>query len=122
MPKTRFINLFIEENPGCPEGCDLRFAAAGEPRRVTWVRPEEGAAAVCGVSGWSSAGGGSPCPAFAVPVEDSGAGVSILIYGGDRGLRLTPPGGAPYGEPYLLLSDPELAGDETTLPRPVQKG
>lgn len=123
MPRTRFIDLFIEENPNCPAGCDLRFSAAGEPRRVTWVRPEEGeAAAVCGVSGWSSAGGGSVSPAFAVPVEDSGAGVSILIYGGDWGLRLTPPGGPPYGEPFLLLSDPGLAGDEATLSRTAQKG
>ena len=60
----------------------------------------------CEVSGWSSAGDGSSCPARAVPVEDSGAGVATLLYGGDWGLRLTPRDGrAPFGEPYLLLDD-----------------
>jgi hypothetical protein len=72
---------------------------------VTAVRYQgEAGEAACDVAGWSSAGGGSPCAAWAVPVEDSGAGVSTLVYGGDWGLRLTPrDGGAPFGEPYLLL-------------------
>ena len=60
----------------------------------------------CEVVGWTSRDGGAPCPAYAVPVEDSGAGVATLIYGGDWGLRLTPKDGRPpFGEPYLLLDD-----------------
>lgn len=113
MAATRFINLFIDPNPNCPEGCDLRFSACGDPRRVTWVRREDGDDSVFDVVGWSSAGGGSPCDAWAAPVEDSGAGVSILVYGGDWGLRLTPrDGGDPSGEPYLLLADEGQAGSD----------
>jgi hypothetical protein len=111
MAAPRTIDLFIDPNPNCPEGCDLRFSACGEPRRVTWVRPGGGDAAACDVYGWSSAGGGTPCAAWAAPVEDSGAGISILVYGGDWGLRLAPRDGRPaFGEPYLLLADPEQAG------------
>ena len=58
----------------------------------------------CDVAGWSSAADGTPCPARAVSVEDSGAGVATLVYGGDWGLRLLPRDGRePFGEPYLLL-------------------
>lgn len=111
MPAGRFINLFIDPNPNCPEGCDLRFAASGAPGRVTWVRREDDS--ICDVAGWSSAGGGSTCPALAVPVEDSGAGVSILVYGGDWGLRILPRDGSPpYGEPFLLLADMTRMGAE----------
>ena len=108
---ARFINLFIDPNPNCPEGCDLRFSASGASRPVTWVRREDGT--VCDVSGWSSRDGGSACAAHATPVEDSGAGVSLLVHGGDWGLRLTPRGGGPAsGEPYLLLDDAAQCGDD----------
>jgi hypothetical protein len=111
MAEQRSINLFIDPNPNCQDGCDLRFLACGEPRRVTWVRPGEDGTPVCDVTGWSSAGGGTACAAWAAPVEDSGAGISVLVYGGDWGLRLTPRDGRPpFGEPYLLLAEPEQAG------------
>jgi hypothetical protein len=113
MPTLRTISLFIEPNPNCPEGCDQRFSACGEPRPVTWVRHSSGddESILCDVFGWSSAGGGSPCPARAVAVEDSSSGVSTLVYGGDWGLRLTPRGGGePFGAPYLLLADAGMAG------------
>lgn len=72
------------------------WAGAGEP-------------VLCDVAGWSSAGGGTPCQALAAPVEDSGAGVVTLVYGGDWGIRLSPRDGtAPFGEPYLLVSDEDL--------------
>lgn len=53
----------------------------------------------------------------AAPVGDSGAGESVLVYGGDNGIRLRPTGSehpweltdaakaaGQYGEPYLLLA------------------
>ncbi len=108
MGARRFVNLFIEPNPNCREGCSQRFQASSEPREVRRIRhsPGGGETIDCGVEGLSSAGGGTPCPARAVRVEDSGAGMVTLLYGGDWGLRLTPrDGGAPFGEPYLLVDD-----------------
>jgi hypothetical protein len=111
LASWRHVDVFIDPNPNCPEGCGQRFSATSEPRPVTAVRYYLGAeeAVLCDVSGWSSAGGGTPCEARAVRVEDSGAGVSTLVYGGDWGLRITPRDGRPpFGEPYLLLSDEDL--------------
>jgi hypothetical protein len=107
----RFIDVFIDPNPNCPEGCGQRFQTTGEPRPVDRVRYWAGVddPIVCEISGWSSEGGGSPCQAQAVPVEDSGAGVVTLVYGGDWGLRLTPvDGDEPFGQPYLLTDPIDL--------------
>ena len=66
------------------------------------------------VTGWSSQDGGSPCPAYAVSIEESGAGQALLVYGGDWGLRLIPAGldeawslDSPnqWGENFLSLDD-----------------
>lgn len=106
MPRWPSVDIFVDPNPNCPEGCSQRFQAAGETRAVTSIRYYAGAddSVLCDIAGWSSRGGGSPCPAFAVIVDDSGAGVSTLVYGGDWGLRVTPRDGRkPFGEPYLLL-------------------
>jgi len=113
MGAPRFVNLFIDPNPNCPEGCSQRFQATSEPRPVRQIRYSPGGdeTMVCEVTGWSSAGNGTPCPARAVRVEDSGAGVATLIYGGDWGVRLRPrDGGKPFGEPYLLLDDDAVLG------------
>ncbi len=108
MGRREFINLFIDPNPNCREGCDQLFLAISAPRPVRLVQHPSGGdeAVVCEVAGYTSQGGGTPCPASAVLVEDSGAGVATLIYGGDWGLRLTPRDGRPaFGEPYLLLDE-----------------
>ncbi len=111
MPPWRYVNIFIEPNQNCPEGCSQRFTTAEAPRVVSSVEyaVQSDRTVVCDVTGWSSDGGGSPCRARSVTVEDSGAGVATLVYGGDWGLRLTPrDGSAPFGEPYLLLADDSL--------------
>ena len=107
MAPRRYVNLFIEPNPNCPEGCSQRFQAVAEPRTIRRIRHSPGAAppAEYLVDGASSGPDGS-CPARAVSVEDSGAGAVTLIYGGDWGLRLTPCAGGPtIGEPYLLVDE-----------------
>ncbi len=111
MAGLRFVDVFIDPNPNCPEGCGRRFQTTGEPREVRrvlyWAGADE--AILCDVTGWSSAGGGTPCEAWAVPVEDSGAGVVILVHGGDWGLRLTPcDGQEPFGEPCILVDEEDL--------------
>ena len=108
MTAPRFVNLFIEPNPNCPEGCSQRFQAASAARTIRLIRYSSGGAEAvqCEVTGWSSAGNGTPCAARAVSVEDSGAGTATLLYGGDWGIRLTPRDWRePFGEPYLLLDD-----------------
>lgn len=106
MTDFGYVDLFIDPNPNCEEGCGLRYKAESAPRPVTRVRYYTGADewVDCAVVGWSSASGGSATAAQAVLVEDSGSGAAMLVYGGDWGLRLTPDGGAPFGEPYLLVS------------------
>ena len=63
----------------------------------------------CEVVGWSDDGA---CEVRVVPVGDSGAGESVLVYGGNHGIRMRSRkiGGewslfAPeeFGEPYMLL-------------------
>ena len=66
------------------------------------------------VTGWSSVGGGTPCPAMYVPVSDSGQAIVHLISGGDWGVRIRPVDSKrkwdlasedQWGEPYLVLTD-----------------
>ncbi len=110
------VYVEVEENANS-FGVPLRaFSAKGAPYPVAQVRsdPRSGRAVPHWITGWSSEGGGSPCPARCVPVEDSGAALSYLVYGGDWGVRFKPAGldepwsaASPrqFGEPYLLLAE-----------------
>ena len=103
----RFIEIQVEEHPELPEGCSLRFRARGEGApidRVMW-ESESGRAGIFRVVARSSDGNALAATAYAV--DDSSAGTSILVVGGDHGLRLTPVGGdesETVAEPYLLVS------------------
>ena len=83
----------------------MRFKVVSEPRPVHRVRYEADDSPESLVWSVESPGDdGSTGAAWAAEVEDSGAGTSTLVYGGPRGLRLTPDGGgAVLAEPYLLL-------------------
>jgi hypothetical protein len=100
------VTVLVEEHPALPDGCCMRFKLAGEQRPVRRVRYElpdgpgslewrvEGADANDATTG-----------AFAVLVEDSGAGQCVLVHGGEHGLRLRAAGNDdPVAEPYLLLA------------------
>ena len=67
--------------------------------------PLEGAAGEFSVVAAGANGGDGP--AHMAPVDDSGAGTSILIFGDARGLRLRRADGtgAVVAEPYLLLAE-----------------
>src|SRR5262245_60037272 len=107
-----FVEVYVEDNEGCP-GCVLRFRSEGVARSITRIAYAASATEriICEVVGWSSEAGGTPVAASAVPVEDSGGGVSMLGHGGDWGLRLTPQDGSPpFAEPYLLLAESALLG------------
>jgi hypothetical protein len=101
VSEPRFIDVFVEPNPNAPEGAGLRWRSESEPRAVARVRVD---GRWCAVAGWSSAGGGTPCEARAITVEDSSAGTAVLVIGGDWGVRMQPEDGSPpFGEAYLLL-------------------
>jgi hypothetical protein len=100
----RYIDVVVEEQEGIPDGCELRFHAVDESRPVKRVHYEP----LSGPDGEYEVTAADGEPALAAPVDDSGAGTSILIYGDARGLRLRRVGtdaGQSIAEPYLLLSD-----------------
>lgn len=96
----RPIQIFVEEHDALPEGCSMVFEAVGPGRPVKRIRYE---GAIWEIAALSSSG--ESTPATAVPVSDSGAGTSLLLFGGDRGLRLGAPDGTMSAEPYLLLDE-----------------
>ena len=84
----------------------MRFHAIGEPVATHRVRyeSEDGRDGTWLVHAENA--DGTQTSAVAIPVEDSSAGSSTMIYGAAHGLRLTPEdGGDPIAEPYLLLSN-----------------
>ena len=107
----RYIDVVVEEHDALPEGCEMRFHAVGAERPVRRIRYEP----LSGPEGEFEVGTEGGEVALAAPVDDSGAGTAILIYGDARGLRLRRVGadGAlddPIAEPYLLLTEDSLIG------------
>ena len=115
------IYVEVEDNENS-YGVPLRtFQVKGTAYPVRQVKMDTraGLGVPCWVVGWSSEGDGTPQHGVeCVAVEDSGAGLSYLVHGGDWGLRFQPvrDDGSPaapwrlddpdqFGEPYLLLAD-----------------
>lgn len=107
----------VESSPNCEMSAFVRFKEVGTARRVAQVRSFDRSTQGdwCWVTGWCDDPEQPRCPAYAQPVEDSGAGLAYLIFGGNWGIRLKPvalqedwsldsPG--QWGEPYLSLADP----------------
>jgi hypothetical protein len=111
------IYLEVEENPNCSYMPMQAYEQQEEPVPVFRVRLSEPGrpAGIYVVTGWSSEGGGTPCPAMYAPVSDSGQASVHLVFGGDWGVRLKPEDSeeawhvesdGQFGEPYLMLTDP----------------
>lgn len=105
--------LDLEDNPNCDSPGMMRFREVGPARTVNRMKiyDNEAAGEWIFITGLSDQG---PCQAYARPVEDSGAGVSILLYGGNWGIRFKRSESEPWdlsaagqwGAAYLLLGDP----------------
>ncbi len=106
----------VESNPNCESSLYARFRESGPARRVekvrTFERRPEGE--WCWVTGWTDDPDHPRCPAQAQLVEDSGAGLTYLVFGGLWGIRLKPvslnedwnlESRNQWGEPYLALAD-----------------
>lgn len=105
----------VESNANCESSFFARFKEAGPARPVVQVRlyDRNPAGDWYQVTGWSDDPEHPTCPACARPVEDSGAGLAILVYGGIYGLRFKPlhneepwslDSRDQWGEAYLSLS------------------
>lgn len=101
---STFVNVQVEEHDDLPEGCSLRFRAQTEGRPVARITYESESGVGGGWSVEGRAANGQRVPATAFEVDDSSAGTSLLIVGGDHGLRLTSIAtGETVAEAYLLL-------------------
>ena len=105
----------VESNENCEAGVFARFKEAGPARPVQQVRlyDRNPAGEWCCITGWSDDPAQPICQAYAQLVEDSGAGLALLVYGGLCGIRLKPAkvdepwsldSKNQWGEPYLSLS------------------
>ncbi len=105
--RSTFVSVLVEEHDALPDGCCMRFKSIGEPRAVKRVLYEaDGSPSPIPWVVEAMEPDGSVGTAWAVEVEDSGAGVSTLVYGGAWGLRLRSGGGEQaIAEPYLLLDE-----------------
>jgi len=106
----------VEPNPNCEHAVFLRFREQGPARPVGQVRVYDriSTGEWCWATGWQEGIENPVCPAWAQPVEDSGAGLVYLVAGGNWGLRLRPvlvdeawslDSTQQWGEAYLLLAD-----------------
>lgn len=101
---STFVNVQVEEHDALPEGCCLRFRAQSAGRAVARIAYESEAGVGGGWSVEGRASDGTLVAATAFEVDDSSAGTSLLIVGGDHGLRLTSIAtGETIAEAYLLL-------------------
>ena len=106
----------VESNPNCESSLYARFKESGPARRVEKVRTFERRAEGewCWVTGWTDDPNKPRCQAQAQLVEDSGSGLTYLVFGGLWGIRLKPvaldeewnlESRNQWGEPYLALAD-----------------
>lgn len=106
----------VESNPNCESSLYARFRESGPARRVVKVRTFErrSEGEWCWVTGWTDSPDNPRCAAHAQLVEDSGAGLTYVVFGGLWGIRLKPvvldedwslESRRQWGEPYLALAD-----------------
>jgi hypothetical protein len=110
----------VESNENCEASVFARFKEIGLARPVNQVKlyDRNPTGEWYWVTGWSDDERTPVCPAYVQLVEDSGAGLTHLVYGGIHGLRFKPINiDAPWsfesqhqwGEAYLsLASDRDL--------------
>lgn len=93
----------VESNDNCQAGVFARFKDAGPARPVLQVRLYERipSGEWYWITGWSDHSDTPTCQAFAQRVEDSGAGLAYVVYGGLYGVRLKP---TRIEEPWSLTS------------------
>ena len=113
-----YTHIEVEPNDNTPMMAQQVYKNIGVPFPVSHVRIYEGVPGgeLFAIVGWTSAGGGTEAPAYAVHIEDSSEGRAILVYGGDWGVRMRPADSdapwstedpAQFGETHLVLASEE---------------
>ena len=103
----------VEPCANTSEETQLRFLASATPiavRRIRWDAGD-GVFATWDVAGVEA--DGSIVDALVCPVDDSGGGTSLLVFGGSGGIRVKRPDAGAFlvgderqlGLPYLLLGE-----------------
>jgi len=106
----------VESNENCETSFFARFKEVKPARPVLQVRlyDRNPSGEWYWVTGWSENEKDPICPAYAQLIEDSGAGLARLVYGGLYGLRFKPldidepwnlASPHQWGEAYLSLAD-----------------
>ena len=106
----------VESNPNCEGSVFLRFKEIAPCKPISHIKiyDHDPKGEWCAVVGWCDDIEQPICEAFAQLVEDSGAGMALLVYGGNFGIRLKRKempeqwdleSQNQWGEAYLLLSD-----------------
>lgn len=110
----------VESNENCEGSVFARFKEAGPARPINQVKlyDRNPTGEWCWITGWGDNAQTPVCPAYAQLVEDSGSGLTHLVYGGIHGLRFKPinveeiwslESPLQWGEAYLsLASDRDL--------------
>ena len=115
-PMPESIYLEVDDNDNCEYMPLMLYEAHADAVPVSRIVLDEPGRlpGVYQVTGWSSEGDGSPCPAMYAPVSDSGQAVVHLVFGGDWGIRMKPDDSTvewsmddpeQFGEPYVMLMD-----------------
>jgi len=106
----------VESNRNWESSVFLRFKEVAPAQPVSHVKiyDRTSRGEWCAVTGWCDDCDQPVCSAHAQKVEDSGAGVTFLVFGGNYGVRLKPEKcqddwdleqPEQWGEAYLSLSD-----------------
>ncbi len=84
--------LEVENNPNFDGSYFVRFNELEPPRLLTHIKSYErlSRGEWCQVTGWCDDPEQPLCPAYAQKVDDSGAGTTYIIFGGNWGIRLKP--------------------------------
>ncbi len=117
----------VEENPNSEYQPMRVFETQGAEIVAPAIRVSEvsGGEGPHEIVGWSSEGGGAPTDVTYAPVTDSGAAVSIIVVGGDFGVRMRPAGAVNVGpgkeaEEWSLGSDDQRGEPYLLLPPDVE--
>jgi hypothetical protein len=116
IDRSGFISLEVEENDNCYGLPLMTYQTIGTAHEIHKLKVYglNGLEELQWITGWNSEMNGTPLPAYAVEVFDSGSGNAFLIFGSDWGLRMMhdsldekwdSSNNSQWGEPWMLIAN-----------------